>query len=86
MTDITFEQIQRDIEQLEPDDVERLRDWLNARTSHTNSSAWGEKLVTLVNEFPLEETDQFPTDDPESWVREYRRTQTNRRIAPWGDQ
>ena len=90
MADVTFEQIKGLIEQMPSTDVDRLRDWLNesmetvAKTSH--DSTWGEKLVALVNQFDLDESDLGDTTDPEAWVREHRRTKSQRRNPDWGEE
>ncbi len=90
MSDATFEQVKQLIEQLQPDEVERLRAWLNAPLSKAQMNqaqhpTWGESLVKLVKEFPFEEADEMAIDDPEAWVRERRRTKTSKRNPGWGD-
>jgi hypothetical protein len=90
MSDVTFEQVKKMIEQMSPDEVEQLRAWLNAPASKpqvTNheDSTWGANLVRLVQEFPLQEADQMDIEHPEAWVREHRRTKTSKRNPGWGD-
>jgi hypothetical protein len=90
MSDATFEQVKQMITQLEPDEVERLRAWLNTPMSNhaepdTQSMTWGQQLARLIENFPVEEGDQMGTDDPEAWVRERRRTKTHRRNPGWGE-
>ena len=90
MSDATFEQVKHMIEQLPPDEIERLRVWLNAPASReiepdAHPATWGERLATLIEDVPLEKGDQMVVDDPEAWVRERRRTRTHRRNPGWGE-
>ncbi len=89
MADITFEQVKILIEQMPSVEVERLREWLNSAESEqsmaqSNDTSWGQHLVALVNQFDLDKGDQMDISDPEAWVREHRRTQTQRRNPGWG--
>jgi hypothetical protein len=93
MADITFEQIKVLVEQMPSEELERLREWINKPTESspapqpdTKTGIWGKDLVEMVRQFPLEETDQWPSDHPESWVREYRRTRTSKRNPGWGEE
>lgn len=91
MSNATFEEVKHMIEQMPPDEVERLRVWLNAPATKTHRGdsedlTWGERLVALVSEFPVDAADEMVKDDPETWVREHRRTSTSRRNPGWGDQ
>jgi len=85
MSDVTVEQVQHLIEQLPPDQIEQLRTWLNT-PQESRHPTWGESLVALVKAFPLEEADKMAIDDPETWVREHRRTKTSRRNPGWGEE
>ena len=89
MADLTFEQIRPLVEHLPPAEVERLRKWLDDQTAEveatpTEGLTWGQRLVEMVNQFDLGEADQMDIDDPEAWVREYRRTKTQKRNPGWG--
>jgi len=89
MSNVTFEQVKPLIEQMPSAEVERLRAWLNSSTTDQTNSAsdsmtWGERLVALVNQFDLGEGDQMEITDPETWVRERRTGQTQKRNAGWG--
>jgi hypothetical protein len=98
MADVTFEQVKALIEQLPSEELERLRAYLNSvaegkqsdpvttTTSSTdaNIGTWGQRLVAIVEQFNFEADDQWKTDDPEEWVREYRRKQSSRRNEGWG--
>ena len=87
MSDVSFEQVKHMVEQLPPDEVERLRVWLNVppiSAQEANTPSWGETLADLIENFPLGDDDQMAIDDPEAWVRERRRTKTGRRNPGWG--
>ena len=89
MTDITFEQVKALIEQMPSSEVERLRTWLNNPATEStppeeDTRTWGERLVALVNQFDLDDADQMDIPDPEAWVREQRRVQTEKRNLGWG--
>ena len=88
MADVTFEQVKPLVEQMPSAERERLRAWLSSPTERTEtaigSPTWGERLVALVNEFDLGEADQMDIADPEEWVCEQRRTQTEKRNPGWG--
>jgi hypothetical protein len=89
MSDASLEQVKQLIEQLLPDEVERLRAWLNTsieKESQPDTQSWGERLANLIENFPLEEGDQIDIDDPEAWIRERRRTKTNKRNPGWGEE
>jgi hypothetical protein len=91
MGEITFEQVKPLIEQMPLDERERLREWLDRSTEardvlESAPSSWGEQLVALVNQFDLTAEDEMDIPDPEAWVRERRRTQTERRNPGWGGQ
>ena len=90
MSDATLEQVKHMIEQLSPNEVERLRGWLNTSSItvtevESQSETWGQRLAALIESFPLEEADQMAINDPEAWVRERRRTKTHRRNPGWGE-
>ena len=88
MADVTFEQVKSLVEQMPSAEVNRLRDWLNTSTptsdSELHTGTWGERLVALVNQFELDEEDLAERSDPETWVRDYRRTKTQQRNPGWG--
>src|SRR5688572_22048972 len=98
MADVTFEQVKALVEQMPSEELERIRTYLDSvadskkstylastsPTSDATTQTWGQRLVAIVEQFNFEETDQWETDDPEVWVREYRRTQTTRRNKGWG--
>lgn len=99
MADVTFEQIKELIKQMSPEELEKLRRYVESIESEqpdnpvdetpsadTNKGTWGKDLVAMVEQFHLGEEDQWPSDDPEEWVREYRRTQTSRRNPGWGEE
>jgi hypothetical protein len=83
MADITFEHVKPLIEQMPSEEIERLRAWLNndateVPKSENDGLTWGERLVAMVNQFELTDEDQMDIDDPEAWVREYRRSGAKR--------
>ena len=89
MADITFEQIRPLVEHMPSAEVERLRMWLDNPMAEpeppvSDNLTWGQRLVALVDQFNLDEADQMNIDDPEAWVREYRRSKTQRRNPGWG--
>jgi hypothetical protein len=91
MIAITFEHIKLLVEMMPPTEQDRLRQWLE-NSPHTQPSpppssplTWGQQLVGLVEQFPLEEDNSTDRPDPEEWVREHRRTQTPRRNPGWGE-
>ncbi len=90
MADLTFEQIKILVEQMPPTEIARLRTWINNLTepvpTSTPGTTWGERLVALVNEFDLDESDQMDIPDPEAWVREHRRAQSQQRNPGWGSE